>query len=873
MSHRPPRYLRRVLSAILPAGPVREGLMGDLDELYEERVVRGRLRADLWYARQLVSAAGHYVIRRGRRRARDGAAGSWHDAARSEIARACRTLLRRPGFTMIVTLTLALGIGATTAIFSVVDGVLLRSLPYPEPDRLVRVLQYRRGDVDPTGAFSREDFADLHRSTAAFESLAAFSGPGPRILTGSGGAEEILVASVTTDLFQTLGLPAAIGRTITGDALQGDSVVVLSDGFWRSRFGADPSVVGSTMMLDGSALTILGVMPASFDFPTRGTQAFTPVSLQGCDDINCGRGSRFLRAVGRLAPGVTVDAASEATRIVLQELERTYPETNENRTGTVISLREAVTGDVRPQLLVLLGAVGFLLLITCANVANLLLARGATRRREFAVRAALGAGRGRVAWQVLTESLILATLGGVLGFLLAFGGVDLLVALGAGSIPRSHAIQPDLRVAGFALVASAVTGVLFGLLPALTASRVNLHDDLRDSGRRGSGGGRLGSRGILVGAEAALAVVLVIGATLLARSFWNLTRVDTGFTAEGVLSLTVRTDGDVMSGEERNAYRRELVRRLETLPGVIAVGGAKDLPLHGVTESYAFALPELPDRPLTFQTLIVTGSYFEALRIPLLAGRYFTDGDETDRASAVIVDRALAERHWPNGDPVGETLLLQGRIPLEVVGVVGDVRYSGVTQTPAPTIYVLPHLGGRSSLTVFVRTASDPLSVADAAQRVVWEVNPDQPVVVSTMSQVRSTTIAEPRFVTVLLASFAGLAIVLAMLGVYGVTTYEASRRTYEMGVRIALGAEVTHVLTLIIGKGMAPMGAGVVIGLVAALALSRTLTNLLFGVQATDPLTFVAVPVLLAALGLLAVYLPARRATRVDPRVALLAE
>jgi predicted permease len=617
------------------------------------------------------------------------------------------------------------------------------------------------------------------------------------------------------------------------------------------------------------------VLPPSFDYPSPEASVFVPVSLIGCDDINCSRAARFLQVVGRLTSGTSVEGASSSARALFDELERLYPDTNTNRTATVVRLRDSLIGDMRPQLLILLGAVGFLLLITCANVANLMLARGARRRREFAIHAALGAGRSRVARQVLTESLVLATLGGGLGFVLAFRGVDLLVALGAGSIPRSHVIQTDLRIAAFALAASLLTGLLFGLLPSLTASRLNLYDALRDGGRRGSSEGapRLASRGLLVGVEAALAVMLVTGAVLLTRSFWNVTRVDTGFTAENVLSLALRTDGDVMSGEERNAYRRELVRRLEALPGVLAVGGAKDLPLHGVTEAYSFAVPDLPERPVSPQTLIVTGRYFEALGIPLVAGRAFTANDETDRSPVVIVDRALAERHWPTDDAVGKTLLLQGRVPTTVVGVVGDVRYSGVTSLPAPTLYILPHYGGRSSLTLFVRTSSDPVSLAEAARQAVWDVNPDQPVVISTMGQVRSATVAEPRFLTVLLGSFAGLAIVLAILGVYGVTAYEASRRTYEVGVRIVLGARPADVVRLIIAEGMTPMVFGVVIGLVSARALSGLLATFLYGVAPTDPSTFVAVPLLLGALGLLAVYLPARRATRVDPKVALLAE
>jgi predicted permease len=748
-------------------------------------------------------------------------------------------------------------------------------MPYEEPERLVRVLAHHREDSGWTdNPLSREDFGDLDRSDGVFESLAAFT-TGPRVLTGSGQAEELLVASVTTDFFRTLGVSAAIGRTITDVDVPGaDQVVVLGDGFWRSHFGADRGVVGRAITLDGSAFTILGVMPPSLDYPLPETRVFIPVSLLGCDDINCSRAARFLNAVGRLAPGVSVEAASAATSTLFDELARAYPDTNENWTASVIPLRESLVGDVRPQLLILLGSVGFLLLITCANVANLLLARGAGRRREFAVQAALGAGRSRVARQILTESLVLATLGGGLGFVLAIRGVDLLVALGAGSIPRSHVIHTDLRLAAFALAASLTTGVLFGLLPSMTASRVHLHDDLRAAGRMGSARTRRETnRGLLVGVQAALAVILVTGATLLAKSFWNLTRVDTGFTAENVLSVTVRTDGDVTSGEERNAYRREMIRGIGELPGVIAVGGAKDLPLHGVTEAYSVALPELPDRPVHPQTVIVTGRYFEALGIPLLSGRFFTADDETDRTLVVIVDRALAQLHWPGGDAVGEAILVAGRVPVTIVGVVGDVRHAGITRVPAPTLYVLPHFGGRSNLTIFVRTASDPLPLADAVRRAVWDINPDQPAVVSTLSQVRSTTVAEPRFLTVLLGSFAGLAIVLAVLGVYGVTAYEASRRTYEIGVRMALGARAPDVLRLIVAEGIMPMVFGLMAGLVGALALSRTLTSLLYGVEATDPATFVAVPLLVTTLGLLAVYLPARRATRVDPRVALLAE
>ena len=874
MSKGPPPRLRRLLARLLPPGPVRDGLLGDLDELWGEREARSPLRAKLWYARQVVSAAVHYQLRRAIGVHRLSVTGLLDDL-HGDLARAVRTLRRAPGFTLVIVLTLSLGIGATTAIFSVVDSVLLRMLPYPEPERLVRIVAHHREEGGRTDApHSREDFADLRESDGVFESLAAFT-TGPRVLTGGGRAEEIPVASVTSGFFRVLGVDAAIGRTMSDEEVaRADPVAVLSDGFWRSHLGADPGVVGQAITLDGVAFTIVGILPPWLDYPTPETMLFIPVSLLGCDDISCGRASRFLHAVGRLAPRVTVEAASAATSALFEELAQVYPDTNERWTAEVVPLRETLVGDIRPELLILLGSVALLLLITCANVANLLLARGAGRRREFAVRAALGAGRARVARQILTESLVLATLGGGVGFLLAVRGVDVLVALGAGSIPRSHVIQTDLRVAAFALAASLATGLLFGLLPSLTASRTNLHDDLRDAGRRGAAGmPRERNRGLLVGIEAALAVTLVIGATLLARSFWNLTRVDTGFTADNVLAVRVRTDGDVMSGAERNAYRREMIRRIGELPGVLAVGGAKDVPLHGVTEAYEFTLPELPESPVRPHTLIVTGRYFEALGIPLVAGRLFTEADETDGALVVVIDRTLAQSHWPDGAAVGETIMVLGRVPATIVGVVGEVRYGDLTDAPAPTLYVLPHFGGRSSLTLFVRTASDPLALADAVRREVWEVNPEQPAIVGTMSQVRSTTVAEPRFLTALLGGFAGLSVVLALLGVYGVTAYEAGRRTYEVGVRIALGASGRDVVRLLVAEGILPMILGALVGLLGSLALSRTLASLLYGVEATDPATFIVVPLSVVALGLLAVGLPARRAMRVDPRVALAAD
>ena len=878
MNPDPPRVLRAVLTRLVPSGPVRDGLLGDLDELYDERARRGRLSADVWYARQLLSAAVHYPLRRLWERGVHGKGVSMLEEVGRDLGYALRILRRKPVFTAVVVLTLALGIGANTAIFSVVDAVLLKPLPYAKPDRLVRVLQHRRGNEDVSRVFSREDFSDLNQDNPAYEFMAAY-GMGTRVLTGSGEPEELYAAYVSADFFRVLGVGAALGRTLaTGENVPGaDLAAVLSDGFWRSRFGSDVGVPGATITLDGELFTIVGVMPPTFDFPSADADVWVPHSLIGCDNVPCGRGSRFMDVLARLAPGATLASATTATNTVLERLEAAYPETNEGRgIAKVIPLQESIVGDVRPTLLVLLGAVALVLFIACANVANLLLARGTTRSREYAIRAALGAGRSRVMRQLLTESIVLALVGGALGFLLAFRGVDAVVALSAWSIPRSHEIQPDLRVAGFALAVSVMTGVLFGMLPSLTASRTDLNDSLAAGGRDGGAEGRRpAGRGPLIVVEMALAVVLLTGAGLFIRTIWNLTRVDPGFRADNVLSLSISMSGDVMSGDDRNAYRREIIDRIGTLAGVVAVGGSKNVPLHGVDEYYQFSLPGRPDvSAINPATHIVTGGYFRALDIPLLAGRVFTEADEADERLVLIVNQALARRYWPDRDPVGETIMLFGRREVRIVGVVGDVRHNGITQAPGPAVYVLPHFGGRRSLNLFVRTAADPLAMADAVRRVIWEVNPDQPVArIATMRQVKSGTIREPQFLAVLLSSFAGLAVVLAALGVYGVTAHEVSRRTYEVGVRMALGARSSDVLRLIITQGLAPVLSGLAIGLIAALALTRVLSNLLYGVETTDPTIIAGVALLLVAVAMLAVYVPARRAARVDPIMALRAQ
>lgn len=802
-------------------------------------------------------------------------------AMRDDLRFALRALRKSPGFTAVAVLTLALGIGANTAIFSVVHNVLLQPLRLAEPDRLVRLFHDapEGGFATTRGAFSPPDFEDLQRDNPAFARLAAYyfiAGQSETSLIGGGAPQELDTAFVSADFFSLLGVPPLLGRTPgAADNVPGaDSVVVLSHGLWQGRFGAGPGIIGNTVTLDGASFTVIGVMPPAFDFPSREAAMWVPLSLIGEDDIPTTRGLRWMEVVGRLAPGVTVAAADGAVDSVMQRLAQEYPDTNEGWSGvTVQTLKASLVGDVRPALFVLFGAVALVLLIACANLANLLLARGSARGREFAVRIALGASRGQIVRQLLTESLVLALIGGVLGLGLAWMGVDALLALSAGTIPRPDEIGLDVRVALFALGASLVTGILFGLAPSVAASKPDLQDALGDGGRSSSAGRRShGMRGVLVIAQTALAVVLLAGAGLLIRSFWNLTHVDPGFSGENVLSLSISTPSEVILDDDRRAvYRREILSRIENLPGVLAVGGSKTVPLHGGGEGYSFTLPGraepvAPDSGV----LIVTPGYFRALGIPLLQGRDFTNADEAASALVLVVNEAFARRYLPGRNAVGETLQL-GEAELRIVGMVGDVRTDAIAREPAPAVYAPAYLLPRSSMKLFIRTASDPLQIAAAVREAIWDVNPNQPVSnVTTMRQVMSETVSRPRFFTLLLGAFAGLAMVLAALGVYGVIAYSVSRRTYEIGIRMALGARAGNVLRMAIAQGLAPAVTGLVIGLAAAFLLAGLLSSLLYGVGAADPATFAGVAVLLVLVALLAGWLPARRAARVNPASAL---
>ena len=804
-----------------------------------------------------------------------------------DLRYAVRSLAKSPGFAAVAIATLALGIGANSAIFSVLNGVLFSRLPYADPDRLVRV--YTADPEQPGGAspaFSPQDYDDLAAemkrlgTKSPIARIASFyftPGLSGMNLTGGGEPERVDSANVSGEYFGTLGVPAALGRTLlpSDDVPGRDRVIVLSDALWRHRFSADPRVVGQRVTLEGKPFTVVGVMPASFELPAREVDVWGPISLIGEDDIPHLRGLRWMEVVARLAPGATPEKATAATSAVLERLARAYPETNEKRDRAVVrSLREALVGDLRPALLVLLGAVSLVLLIACANLANLLLARTTTRRHELAVRVALGAGGGRLACQILTENVVLSLFGGGLGLAASVIGVRALVALGGADMPRLEVVRPDARVLLFTLAIALATGLISGLLPALRASRAEAREALVEGGRGGEGRRGQGARGALVAAETALAAVLLIGAGLMIRSFERLLAVDPGFSPGRVLALSISLeDGKFPDAKQQAAYQNEIVRRIAELPGVVAAGGSKTLPLHGGGEPYDFLVE---GRASTERILpaagafIVTPGYFRALGIPLVAGRDFTARDGVEAPPAVIVNRALARQLWPDGDAVGRRIRF-GEHGIEIVGVAGDVRHTALATPPEPALYLPNSIAPRSTMKIFVRTKADPLALAGAVRRAIREVDPNQPVSdLAPMRQLVSEAVARPRFTTLLLTLFGALALALAALGTYGVVSYAVAQRTHEIGIRMALGARRGQVLGMVVGRSSALTFAGLAAGIAAAFALTRLLSGLLYGVSTTDPLAFLAAPSALAAVALLASYLPARRAAGLDPLIAL---
>jgi len=789
---------------------------------------------------------------------------------------ALRQLTRTPGFTAIGILTLALGIGATSAMFSVINGVLLRPLPFPEPDRLVRVYeivpQYGRFSVAPAS------FLDWRQQNTVFERIAGFY-ENSATLIGAGGPEHVNNALVSWDLFELLRVQPILGRGFAAeeDAPGKNQVVVLSHAMWQQRFGADPAVLGRSVTLSGTPSTVIGIMPPGFYFPTREAEYWTPMAF---NPAKAPRGGHFLGVVARLKPDMGLQPAEAEMKTIAERLAKQYPESSANESAEVIPMHEQITGDVRPALLTLLAAVGVVVLIACANVANLLLVRASVREKEIGIRAALGAGRRRLVRQMLVESLLLAFAGGALGLALAYAAIPAIRTFSAGSIPRVADISIDGTVLLFALAVSLVTGVIFGLAPAWQVSRAGVAGVLKEGGRSSATvGGRWVRSGLLV-AEVALSIVLLVGATLLLRSFDRLTSVDPGFRPERVLAFRVSLpNASYPKDPNRIAFFDALLQKLAGVPEIRAAGIVQTLPMRG---SFVLSFtvqgrpaPKPGETPSAHHRA-VSPDYFRALGIPLLRGRPFTDGDVEKSPMVAVVDEEFARQHFPNEDPIGRGLDIGNGTDgfYQIVGVAGKVRQEGLDANPSPTMYVPFRQDAYSSMWVVARTDGDPLQLTSAARRAVRDVDAALPAYsVSALETIVTESVAPRRFSMLLLGLFAVIALFLAAVGLYGVVSYTVSQRTQEIGVRMAVGAQRGDVVRLIVGGGMKLALAGIAIGLVAAAGLSRMLQTMLFEVAPSDPASYAATALVLLTVAAFACYVPARRAMRVDPIVALRAE
>jgi len=813
-----------------------------------------------------------------------------------DIRYGARMLLKNPGVTMIVIMALALGIGANTAIFSVVNAVLIRPLPYPESDRLIFLNE--KSPVLDEMSIAYPNFLDWRAQNQTFEKMGVYNRASYN-LTGTGEAERIVTGQVSADLFSVLRVNAAQGRVFTNDEDKpgGTPVVVLSYPLWQRRFGGQISILNQNITLNGKSYTVIGIMPQTFAYPSR-VEMWVPVGQLASEPGWQERGNHpGLYGVARLKPGATLEQADADMNNIAANLEKQYPDSN---AGTRVSLRpllEIFVVDVRRALWVIFGAVGFVLLIACANIANLLLARATARRKEMAIRTAVGASRWRIARQLLTESVLLSLIGGTIGLLLARWGIDLILYVSPDAIPRSREIGLDWTVLAFTLGISCLTGILFGLLPAIQAGEVDVHETLKESGRGMSG--RQWLRSSLVVVEVATTLVLLIGAGLMIRSFYFLQKVNPGFSYEHLTSFSVSLPQKKYATEEqRTSFYNRLLENIRALPGVESTAAASGLPLgnNGWQASFVIEGRPLPPRDQTplMEACLVTPDYFKAMNIPVLRGRVFTDRDdrshlagrdlskldENERAgagvNAIVIDEEFAKRYWPNEDAVGKRLRMGGADPkapvVEVVGVVGRVKMESLNQNSDRVqgyfaFNQLP-LGG---LTVIIKGASDPNQLISSVRGALREIDPDQPIYSPrTMNEIRAESVAGERLNLTLLSLFAGIALVLAIVGIYGVMSYSVTQRTYEIGIRMAIGARPLDVFKMILGHGMKLALIGVGVGLVGAFSLTRLMATMLFGVKPTDATTYGAISILLIGIALLACYLPGRRATKVEPTISL---
>jgi putative ABC transport system permease protein len=868
----------------------RETVINDIDRemrLHLEMQVDANIKAGMSPAEARENAMRSFGnLNRAVDAAYDVKGGGIFETLAQDIRYGARMLAKHKAFTSVAVITLALGIGANTAIFSVVNELLLRPLPYRDADRIVTVWEVSPGGRHQNST-SRANFRAWRQQTTSFNYMSVFSDQRLN-LTGTGDPEELSVQFTSPDFFKILGVDPILGRTFLPEDDKGGQspVAVLSYGLWQRRFGGQANLVGQPITLNDTKFTVIGVMPPSFQFHFKqhsGTGR--PAELWTILPMPVGPGAnergRFLGTVARLKDGVSVDQAGAELRTIHARLSDTEPQFNKNYSAEVLPLREQFFGNVRRPLWLMLGAVGFVLLIACANVANLLLSLATSREKEIALRAALGARRTRIIRQLLTESLLLALLGSVLGLGFAWLGIKALVAISPRDLVSLQTVGLNLTALAWTLGVSILTGIIFGLAPALHISRLNLNDSLKDGGKsessQASGSRRL--RNALVVSEIALAVVLLASAGLLIRSFLRLQHVDRGFNTDNILTMVVRLPDRYREDPQVINFFSQTLERVRQLPTVRSAGMVNFLPLYGgMGSSTGFKILGQPEPPPgqgpSCDVRVVDGGYFGTMGIPLLRGRNFSDAEQREPKRVILINEALARQYFPNQDPLGQRLdvvMFDDPTPTEIIGIVGNVRYDTLIDEAPPAVYFSHSDLTYSFMTLVVRTDGDPTAIAPAIQREIRALDPNQPVSdVRTMNQVMSEWVARSRFNTLLLGLFAGLATLLAAVGIFGVMNYSVALRTRELGLRLAVGAQPRQVLLLVLRQGLLLTAVGVLLGLAAAIALTRLLSGLLFGVAAVDVTTFSSISLFLVIVSLLACYLPARRAMRIDPLSAL---
>ena len=793
-----------------------------------------------------------------------------------DIRYGIRNLLKHPTFAATALITLAIGVGANTTIFSFVNGILLRPLPYPQSERLVVINETALKQGVSSMSTSFPNFLDWRAQNRVFEDIASFSSGGSFSLTGAGEPERLRGADVSQGTFELLRVAPVLGRTFTAeeDKPKQDAVVILGNGLWQRRFGSNSQIIGKTIILNSRQRTVVGVMPPGFKFPEN-AELWVPLGL---DTTMFTRTDHGLGTIARLKEGVTLVQAQAEMDVIARRIEEQNPVTNEGLGVSVSSLHTVLAGDYRKALLILLGVVGFVLLVACANVANLMLARTTARQKEFAVRAALGASRSRIIRQTLTESLLLSVLGAGLGLLLAMWGVKLMLALIPVKLPFWMNFNLDLRVLAFTSGVSLVTALIFGTMPAVFGTRIDLNNTLKEGGRS-AGGARHRTRGLLVVAEVALALMVLVGAGLMIQSFLNLRHVGPGFSEKNVLTFAVILPRAKYKEEPRRGeFFRQLLERVRALPGVESAAATATLPLTGDNWGRSLTVEGYPvlsvgQAPM-IQHTVVTPGYFHTMGIPVLMGRDFTERDSNGAEKVTIVDERLAHEYWPNESPIGKRVRFgppEDNEPWHtIIGVVGAVRHAQLDAETSKSVY-LPHLQIPVNGLSLVVQAKSPLSLVGALRGQIREMDPDLPVIdLMTMEEVVSQSVWQNRLYAILFSVFAAIAMLLAAVGIYGVMSYSVTQRTQEIGIRMALGAQLKDVLQLVVKGGLTLSLIGVAIGIAGALALTRLLRTLLFGITPTDAVTFIAVSLMLLFVALVACYIPARRATKVDPLVAL---